>query len=228
MFRTFQLRLIIYSITLFMIKLYNVTHSPIQDVTHSPLSVTHHHVLSHSLPGVGRFDPHIIAHIFTVHWGLPSPPFFESSFASGYSRWRCACDLVSVPWWLGALDFVLWVPAPRYTMCQWRSIPWEWWNITWHIHTQNTADLLTAVVAHNTPPRKPDFARLTCPFVTLAPQHSWRKKWRVLPVCKDLLRPLCCGSRRDDPLYIGHQMTPQGVHIRTIAQQFKISVVASI
>jgi len=37
--------------------------------------------------------------------------------------------------WLGALDFVLWVPCPRYAMCQWRSIPWEWWNITWHIQT---------------------------------------------------------------------------------------------
>jgi len=74
--------------------------------------------------------------------------------------------------WLGALDFVLWVPGPRYAMCQRRSIPWEWWNITCHIQTQSTADVPTAVVAANTPPRKPDFARLTCPCATLAPQHT--------------------------------------------------------
>jgi len=46
---------------------------------------------------------------------------------------------VSREGWLGALDFVLWVPGPRYAMCQWRSIPWKWWNISWHIQTQSTA-----------------------------------------------------------------------------------------
>ena len=40
----------------------------LQDVTQRPLSDTQHHVLSHSLPGVGLFEPHIIAHIFTIHW----------------------------------------------------------------------------------------------------------------------------------------------------------------
>ena len=29
--------------------------------------IAFHHVLSHSLPGVGLFEPHIIAHIFTIH-----------------------------------------------------------------------------------------------------------------------------------------------------------------
>jgi len=128
--------------------------------------------------------------------------------------------------WLGALDFVLCVLGLRYAMCQWHSMPWKWWNIIWHIKTLSTKDLPTAVVVANTPPRKPDFARLTCPCATLAPQHTWRKEWRVLLVCKDSSRPPCCGSRRDDPLYIGHQMKPQGVHIRTVAQQFTISVVA--
>jgi len=88
--------------------------------------------------------------------------------------------------WLGALDFVLWVLALRYAMCQWRSIPWEWWNITWHIQTLSTKDLPTAVVVANTPPRKPDFARLvgtTADMRRLAdeamkvvyiPSESWR------------------------------------------------------
>jgi len=148
----------------------------LQDVTHSPLPDTHHHVLSHSSPGVGRFEPHIIAHIFTIHWGLPSPPFFESSFASNTLAYAApATWAIFREGWLGPLDFVLWVPGPRYAMCQWRSISWEWWNITWHIQTLSTADLPTAVVDANTPPRKPDFARLTCRCATLAPQHTWRK-----------------------------------------------------
>jgi len=47
----------------------------------------------------------------------------------------------------------------------------QWWNMIWHIQTLSKADLPTAVVV----PRKPDFARLTCPCATLAPQHTWRK-----------------------------------------------------
>ena len=35
----------------------------LQDVTHSPLPDTEHHVLSHSLPGVGLFEPHLCPHI---------------------------------------------------------------------------------------------------------------------------------------------------------------------
>jgi len=86
----------------------------VQDVTHNPLPVTHHHVLSHSLPGVGRFNPHIIVYIFTIHWGLPSPPFFESSFTSGYSRLRCACDLGNVPWGMvGCTGFRIMGAGPK-------------------------------------------------------------------------------------------------------------------
>jgi len=50
----------------------NSTHMSwmlLQDVTHNPLLDTSpsHHVLLHSSPGVGRFDPHIIAHIFNIY-----------------------------------------------------------------------------------------------------------------------------------------------------------------
>jgi len=149
----------------------------VQDVTHSPLPDTHHPsiVLSHSLPGVGRFDPHIIAHIFTIH--CHSEGYRHPRSLNPLSPPDTLAYATPATWamsrggWLGALDFVLWVPGPRYAMCQWRSIPWEWWNITWRIQTQSTADLPTAVVAANTPPRKPDFARLTCPYATLDPQH---------------------------------------------------------
>jgi len=72
--------------------------SAIYEATRPEYCIAFHHVLSHSLPGVGRFETHIIAHIFTIHWGLPSPPFFKASFASGYSRLRCACDLGNAPW----------------------------------------------------------------------------------------------------------------------------------
>jgi len=49
-------------------------------------------------PGVGRFEPHIMAHMLTIHCGLPSPlPGFESSVALGYSRLRCWADLGNVP-----------------------------------------------------------------------------------------------------------------------------------
>jgi len=41
-------------------------------------------VLPWNSPGVARLDPHIMAHIFTIRCGLPSPSLaFESFLASG-------------------------------------------------------------------------------------------------------------------------------------------------
>ena len=42
--------------------------SAIYKATRPEYCIAFHHVLSHSLPEVGRFEPHIIAHIFTIHW----------------------------------------------------------------------------------------------------------------------------------------------------------------
>jgi len=150
----------------------------LQDVTRCPLPDTHHHVLSHSLPGVGRFEPDIIAHIFTIHWGQPSPPFFESSFASGYSRLRCACDLGNAPWGMvGCTEFRIMGAGLRYAMCQWRSIPWECWNIIWHIQTLSTKDFKTSPL---------DWLNLDVSFhkqslnqlhYLLTPTYIWMRKW---------------------------------------------------
>jgi len=38
-------------------------------VTHDQLPNTHNHILPYSGPGVGRVDPHIMAHMLTVHCG---------------------------------------------------------------------------------------------------------------------------------------------------------------
>jgi len=51
-----------------------------------------------STAGVGLLDPHINAHIFTIHCGLPScQSGAESDFALGYSCWHTACEVGRVP-----------------------------------------------------------------------------------------------------------------------------------
>ena len=135
-------------VNLFFLKICTMFHRTLlQDVTHSTLPDTQHHVLPHSLPGVGLFEPHFIAHIFTIHWGLPSPPFLNP--LSHPDTLACAAPAtwaMSREGWLGVLDFVWWVLGLglRYAMCRWRSIPWEWWNIIWHIQILSTKDLPTA------------------------------------------------------------------------------------
>ena len=90
----------------------------LQDVTHSPLSDTHHHVLSHSLPGIGRFEPHIIAHIFTIQWGLPSPKkAFKFDFESEEGFTFC----VSPPFNTLSTEKLKEIVAEAKTTFKWQS-----------------------------------------------------------------------------------------------------------
>jgi len=130
-------------------------------------TITYYHTLH-------LVNPHIIAHILTIHCGLPSRwQGLESSFASRYSRLRCASDFGSIlQSWSGALDCALWVPGLRYVMCRWQSRPWEWWSTTLHIQTQSTADPLTMAAA-KTPLHTPGSARWTFRSTALAPRDTW-------------------------------------------------------
>jgi len=180
MLRTFQLRHIVYSITLFLIDLYTVTHSPAARCDTQP---TPRH------PSSCTFTQ------FTWCWPFRSPdhcphihdPLRATVTPVLWILFRLRTLSVTLRMQLGQCPVRDgWVHWISYYGCQAQDMPCVndvvWWNITWHIQTQSTADLPTAVVAANTPPWMPGFARLTCPCGILAPQHTWRKEWRVLPV----------------------------------------------
>jgi len=109
----------LHSITLFLIELYNVTHSPGArcDTQPTPRHSSSEYCTFTQFTWCWPFrSPHHCPHIYDPLplGGLPSPPFFESSFASGYSRLRYACDLGNVPWGMvGCTGFRIMGAGPK-------------------------------------------------------------------------------------------------------------------
>jgi len=137
MYRIFQSH-VIYSIKVFLIKLQDVTHSPIargdtQPTPRHPSSCT-----STQFTWCWPFrSPHHSPHIYN--------PLKATVTLVLRVLFRLRIISLTLRLWLeqrpvrdGWVHCVLWVPGPRYAMCQWRSIPWEWWNTTWHIQLWNS------------------------------------------------------------------------------------------
>ena len=163
MFQTFHSHHVIYSIKMFLIKK--------QDVTHSPIA-------RRDTPPTPRPTSSCTITQFTWCWPFRSPhqsPYIHNPLRATVTPvlrvlFRLRIILLTLRLWLWQCPvrdgWVLWIAdygcRDQDTTCVNDVVHLgELWNTSWHIQTQSTADLLTMVVAANTPPRKPDFARLT-------------------------------------------------------------------